>query len=161
MTINSASKAFNIPGLRCAVAHFGSQELQRRFMHAVPRHIRGGIGLLGIYATRAAWRHAQPWLDRVLLHLARNRALLGELVSEKLPDAIYHLPDATYLAWLDLRALSLQPTPGRYFLRHGRVAVSDGPSFGADLEGFVRVNFATSKAVLVQVVERMEAALRG
>jgi len=159
VTINSATKAFNIPGLRCAVAHFGSEELQQRFVRAAPSHIRGGIGLLGIYATIAAWRHSQPWLDRVVLHLARNRALLGELVSEKLPGAIYYAPDATYLAWIDLRALALEPTAGRYFLRHGRVAVSDGPVFGSDLEGFVRINFATSKTLLTQAVERMASTL--
>jgi cystathionine beta-lyase len=159
VTLTSATKAFNIPGLRCAVAHFGSAELQKRFNEAVPRHARGGIGLLGIHATLAAWQHSQPWLDEVLAQLDANRSLLGELLAKELPELGYFRPEATYLAWLDCRALDLEPTPATRFLRGGKVALSDGRHFGAAYGNFARINFATSGAILTQVVERMKSAL--
>ena len=159
VTLTSATKAFNIPGLRCAVAHFGSTDLRRRYRAAYPRHVGGGIGLLGLYATIAAWRHAQPWLDRVVAHLEGNRDFLAGAIAERFPGVVFHPPEATYLAWLDLRALDLSPTPARFFYQRARLALSDGPNFGAGLEGYARLNFATSRAILTQVLDRMAAAL--
>ena len=159
VTLTSATKAFNIPGLRCALAHFGTPELRQQFNTAVPRHIRGGIGLVGLYATIAAWRDSQPWLDAVRPYLEANRDYLLEQLAARFPKIVCQAPQATYLAWLDCRALALPTTPGKHFLRHGRVALSDGHHFGAGLEGYARVNFATSRAILGEVLERMETAL--
>lgn len=159
VTLTSATKAFNIPGLRCAVAHFGSRELQQRFHAVHPRHVRGGIGLLGLYATIAAWQHAQPWLDTVLAKLDDNRRFLAEAFAERFPEIRFFAPEATYLAWLDCRALALAPTPGRFFLQHGRVALSDGIFFGNAYKGFARINFATSRAILEEVLDRIQTAL--
>ncbi|MEE8582076.1 MAG: MalY/PatB family protein [Myxococcota bacterium] len=160
LTLNSATKAFNIPGLRCSLAHFGSASLQERFLAYQPRHVRGGIGLLGIEATLAAWRHSQPWLAQVLAYLDANRAFLADFVADHFPGVIHHSPEATYLAWLDCRALALPENPGRFFLKNERLALSDGRHFGAGFEGHLRLNFATSRAILRQVLERMAAALK-
>ena len=159
ITLTSATKAFNIPGLRCAVAHFGSAELQRRF-RSLPRHVRGGLGLLGLAATAAAWSECQPWLDHVLRYLDGNRALLAERVRRALPGVVHWSPEASYLAWLDCRALELGPSPQRFFLEHAKVALSPGEAFGKPGEGFVRLNFATSRALLEEILGRMERALR-
>jgi cystathionine beta-lyase len=159
VTLSSATKAFNIAGLCCAVAHFGSESLQRRFRDCTPAHLLGGIGLLGIYATIAAWKHSQPWLDRVMAYLEDNRAFLRSFLGERLPGIAFHQPEATYLAWLDCRALDLPRSPGHFFLKRARVALSDGHHFGQGFEGFARINFATSRAILTQVLERMAAAL--
>jgi cystathionine beta-lyase len=160
LTLNSASKAFHIAGLRCAVGVFGSEEIKRRFA-GVPRHVRGGINILGFEATRAAWLHGGPWLDAVVAHLRGNRDFLARAVAERLPGVVHHPPEATYLAWLDCRALALEPTPFRFFLERADVALSDGAAFGAPGEGFVRLNFATSRAILAEAVERMAKALAG
>ncbi len=159
ITLTAASKAFNIAGLRCAVAIFGSDELKRRF-NGLPRHIRGGIGTLGIESLHAAWRHSEPWLDATRAYLEANRAHLVDVVASEFPGIVFHPPEATYLAWLDCRALDLQPSPFRFFLEEAKVALSDGPSFGAGGEGFVRINFATSRAILDEALERMAKALR-
>lgn len=155
ITLDSATKAFNIPGLRCAVAHFGSPGLRQRFDAWVPPHVRGGLGLLGLYATREAWRFGQPWLDAVMALLDRNRQRVLRFARSELPGARCFAPEATYLAWLDLRALDLPETPARLLLREGRVALSDGRFFGDGFEGFARLNFATSPAILEQVLERV------
>jgi len=159
ITLTAASKAFNVAGLRCAVAIFGSGALKRRF-NQLPRHVRGGVSLLGIEALRAAWCHGRPWLDQVLAYLERNRDRVTAFARDELPGARLHPPEATYLAWLDCRAMSLEPSPYEFFLQHARVALSDGPSFGTPGQGFVRINFATSRAILDEALERMAAALR-
>lgn len=159
ITLTSASKAFNIAGLRCAVAAFGSRELRRRFL-GFPRHLRGGLNGLGIMATEAAWAHSEPWLADVRAYLRANRDFLAEFVRSEMPGVRHTPPEATYLAWLDCRALELPASPGPFFLEHARVGLSDGPDYGPQGEGFVRVNFATSRAILEEALGRMAKALR-
>lgn len=159
ITLTSATKAFNVPGLRCAIAHFGSAALRRRFL-SLPRHVRGGIGSLGLHATAAAWTASQPWLDHVLRHLEANRDFVARTVAADLPGVAQRPPEASYLAWLDCRALILEPSPQRFFLEHARVALSPGEAFGRPGEGFVRLNFATSRALVGEILERMAGALR-
>lgn len=159
ITLTSATKAFNIPGLRCSVAAFGSDALKRRF-NALPRHVRGGLGSLGLEATEAVWRRGQPWLDQVLRYLDENRAFVARFLGEQLPEVVWQPPEAGYLAWLDCRALELRPSPHAFFLERARVGLSDGPAFGPPGEGFVRLNFAAPRALLSEILERMAKAVR-
>jgi len=159
VTLTSASKAFNIPGLRTAVAHFGSRELQERFAAALPRHVRGGIGILGIYATIAAWRDSQPWLDSVRGYIERNRDAALTFLAERCPEVATTPLEATYLMWLDFGALELAPSPARFLYEHARVALSDGRAFGPGLDGFARLNLATSRPILLEILERIAAAI--
>jgi cystathionine beta-lyase len=159
VTFSSATKAFNIAGLRCAVVHFGSRALQARFDGALPEHARGGVGILGQHCTEAAWRASDEWLEQVKRSLDVQRHWLVETLRARLPEARVCLPEATYLAWLDLRALALQPSPAEFFRRQARVALSDGAFFGAGFEGHARLNFATSPALLGEIVERMVGAV--
>ena len=158
ITLTAASKAFNIAGLRCAVAVFGSNELKRRF-RSLPRGYRGGISVPGIEALQAAWRHGGPWLASVRAYLEANRQRVIDFAAGELPGVVLHPPDATYLAWFDCRALDLQPDPYRFFLREAKVALSAGPNFGEPGRGFARLNFATSRAILDEALERMAKAL--
>jgi cystathionine beta-lyase len=157
-TLTAASKAFNIAGMRCAVGVFGSEELRKRFLE-LPRHLRGGLGALGIESTRAAWLHGDPWLEQVLHKLAANRDHVARFVAERLPGVVHHPPRATYFAWLDCRALGLEPGPHEFFLERARVGLSDGRTFGEAGEGFVRLNFATSRPILDEALGRMARAL--
>lgn len=159
LTLTSATKAFNIPGLRCAIAHFGSEALRKRF-DRVPRHVRGGLGSLGQAATVAAWREGQPWLDAVLAYLDGNRRRVAQFVAERMPGVRSFVPEATFLAWLDCRGLELEASPHRFFLEHARVALSDGSVFGAPGRGFARLNFATSRPLLDEITTRIEKSLR-
>ncbi|NNL84807.1 MAG: putative C-S lyase [Myxococcales bacterium] len=157
-TLYSASKAFNIAGLRCAVAAFGARAALRRFRE-LPHHVRGGLSQPGLVATRAAWERGGPWLDEVLKILRGNRDFTVEEVSKRWPGARVHRPEATYLAWVDTRPLRLQPSPYAHFLERGRVAFSDGAHFGTPGEHFVRINFATSRAVIDEGIERAARSL--
>ncbi len=161
ITFSSASKAFNIAGLRCAVAHFGTPELRARFEAFLPAHARGGVGLLAQQATLAAWSDSDEWLANALRQLDSQRQRLQVRLRERLPAVKMYSPEATYLAWLDCRGLQLEQSPGSFFRHHARVALNDGAAFGPGFEGFVRLNFATSAGILDEIVERMAGALSG
>ncbi|HEB88293.1 MAG TPA: putative C-S lyase [Deltaproteobacteria bacterium] len=159
ITLTSTSKAFNIPGLRCAIAHFGDARLQARFNQLHPVHTRGGIGLLGIYASIAAWRWGQPWLDEVVPYLQANRDFVRERLAERIPEIGFDAPESTYLAWLDCAALPIEGSPASFFLRNGGIALSGGRRFGGGGDQHVRLNFATSRPILSEAIDRMAKAL--
>ena len=159
LTMTSATKSFNIAGLRCAVAIFGSERLAERF-DAWPERVRGAVSSFGLEATRIAWTECDEWLDGLLAHLEGNRDFLHAFVSERLPGIRMRLPAATYLGWLDCREFGLDPDPYHWFLDRARVGFNDGRDFGDGGEGHVRINFATSRPILAQILERMEEALQ-
>ncbi|MQA93704.1 MAG: aminotransferase class I/II-fold pyridoxal phosphate-dependent enzyme [Streptosporangiales bacterium] len=155
VTLTSATKAFNLAGLRCAVAHIGAAEV-RAALAARPRHLGGEVGVMGVIATAAAWAEGDAWLADVLAVLDRNRRLLADALPREVG---YRVPDATYLAWLDVGALGLGEDPGKFFADQARVLVNSGPAFGPGGDGFVRLNFATSGAVLAEILDRVATAL--
>lgn len=158
ITFNSATKAFNTAGIRCAVAAFGSSALQDQF-NGVLRRIRGGPVAYGSEVTRVAWQHCQPWLDEALAYLKDNRDTVTRFVAERMPGVRYLPPESTYFAWLDFNPLGLPEDPHSFFLRRAKVGLSEGPIFGAEGEGCARLNFATDRAILLEILERMAAAL--
>jgi cysteine-S-conjugate beta-lyase len=169
-SLMSASKAFNLPGLKAAVAVAGpdaAEDLAR-----LPEIVSHGPSHLGVLAHTAALREGGDWLDAALAALEENRGLLADLLAEHLPAVAWTPPEATYLAWLDCTALDLgdhgpdaaalgdvtvTTGPAAAFLDRGRVALSSGPAFGTGGAGHVRLNFATSRPVLTEAVRRMGA----
>jgi cystathionine beta-lyase len=160
VTITSATKAYNIPGLRCGVMHFGSSALRERFRSAIPDRMLGIANQFGMQATITAWRECRPWVDCVLETLVKNRDVVRDYVASELPDVRHHAPDGTYLAWLDCTALELPGGPQAFFLDKARVALSDGADFGPPGAGHVRLNFATTPPILEEVLQRMADAVR-
>jgi cystathionine beta-lyase len=161
ITLNSATKSYNIPGLRCALMHFGSPELLARFRQRIPERLIGRPGVTGVDATIVAWDDAQPWLDAVLAHLDHARHHVFDVLAAEIPEIRCHLPEATYLAWLDCRALSLQsPTAFAFFLEKAKIGFSAGETFEPTATQFVRMNFATSRQLLDEILGRMIGAVR-
>jgi cystathionine beta-lyase len=153
----SASKGWNIPGLKCGVAVAGSEQ---GYALLEQRAEALGAAHLGVLASVAAFTEGRPWLDAVLRQLDENRALLAALLHEHLPAVGYVPPQASFLAWLDCRALGLGDDPSAVFLDRGRVAVGRGPRFGRQGEGFVRLNIGTSPELIAEAVRRMAGACR-
>jgi len=156
-TVLSASKAWNVPGLRCAQLVTGTPADAER-LRAIPHVANDGVSTLGVAANLAAYRDGQPWLDAFVARLDANRGLFGELVRRELPLARRRPLEATYLAWLDLRAYG-RADPARTALERGRVLVNEGRSFGPGGEGHVRVNVATSSERLERIVNQLAQAL--
>jgi cystathionine beta-lyase len=157
ISIISASKAWNLAGLKAAVAVAGpaaADDLAR-----MPPWVQEGPSHVGVIAHTAALRYGDGWLDGVLAAIDDNRHLLATLLAQHLPAVRYEPSEATYVAWLDCRALGLGDDPAATFLERGRVALSAGPDFGTGGAGHARLNLATSPQVLTEAVERMAAAL--
>jgi cysteine-S-conjugate beta-lyase len=160
VTLASTSKAFNVAGLKGAVAVAGSASMQRT-LDRLPAACQYGAGLPGVLASEAAWNSGDDWLDALIRQLDHVRAEFGRLLGQRLPEARYVPPEASYLAWVDCSALDLGPEPAEVFLRRGRVALGRGLDFGAPGDGFVRVTIGTSSALLAGIVDRMAAAVGG
>ncbi|MGE5727855.1 MAG: MalY/PatB family protein [Gemmatimonas sp.] len=158
ITITSASKAFNIAGLKCAVFVAGSQAMQSA-MKKLPIELPERVGLHGMLANIVAFQEGAQYLDALLAHLDRNRMLMTELLGVYLPAVRYIPPQAGYLAWLDCSALGLGDDPAKVFLKKGKVALMRGLDFGRQGACFTRVNMGTSSAILSEVVGRMRKAL--
>ncbi|MGX9890365.1 MalY/PatB family protein [Streptomyces sp. NPDC002276] len=157
LSLMSASKAWNLAGLKAALAVAGpasAVDLAR-----LPEEVGHGPSHVGVIAHTAALSDGTAWLDALLTGLDDNRRLLTGLLAEHLPTVGYRPGEATYLAWLDCRELGLGDDPARVFLDRGRVALSPGSDFGTGGAGHVRLNLATSPEVITEAVGRMAAAL--
>lgn len=156
----SASKAFNLAGLKAAVAVAGPEAAAD--LRRVPEEVGHGVSHVAALAHAAALRGGDAWLDGVLRGVARNRALLDDLLAAHLPGVRHRAGEATYFAWLDVRdVVPAGEEPARFLLREARVALVEGSTFGPGGQGHVRLNLATSPAVLTEAVERLAAAVRG
>jgi cysteine-S-conjugate beta-lyase len=158
LSLMSASKGWNLAGLKAALAVAGpdaAADLAR-----LPEEVGHGASHIAVLAHTAALTEGTAWLDALLAGLDDNRRLLTALLAEHLPGVRYRPGGATYLAWLDCRALGLGDDPAAVFLERGRVALSAGPDFGTGGSGHVRLNLATSPQILTEGVRRMVSAVR-
>ncbi|MFD6159906.1 MalY/PatB family protein [Nocardia sp. NPDC060256] len=157
ITMTSATKAFNFAGLRCAVTHIGPAEL-RDAIDAAPPDVFGVVNVLGIEATKAAWRDGDDWLGAVRSQLLRNRDMVCDSVVHRIPMLTSDPPEANYLLWLDCGKLRKED-PALFFREAARVELSTGKTFGPGCADFVRLNFATSPDILAEILTRMAAAV--
>lgn len=160
ITLMAPSKTFNIPGLQFAFAVIPNPELRKQYQNAA-KGLVSWNNLFGWVAALAAYREGQDWLDQVLVYLQNNRDYLCHFVKTELPHVRTTKPQATYLAWLDFRQLNLGGSPFEFFLNNAKVAFNDGKVFGLGGEGFVRLNFGCSRALLEEVLGRVKLALQG
>ncbi len=169
-SVMSASKAWNLAGLKAALAVPG--EAARDDLARMPEEVGHGASHLGVIAHTAAFAEGGEWLDALIAGLAANRDFLAQSVHQELPELTYQPGEATYLAWIDCRALGLHSEtaqgpgvvsdlegPAQFFLEQARVALNSGHVFGTGGSGFVRMNFATSQKNLEEAVDRMAQAL--
>ena len=157
VSLMSASKAFNLAGLKAAMAVPGpgaADDLAR-----IPEEVSHGASHVGVIAHRAAYLEGGPWLDALLAGLEQNRRLLAALLAKHLPEVGFREPQGTFLAWLDLTAYGLGPDPAAVLRERAKVALHPGPGFGAGGEGHARLNFGTSPEILREAVARIAAAL--
>jgi cysteine-S-conjugate beta-lyase len=171
LALMSASKAWNLCGLKAALAVAGPESAAD--LKRMPEEVSHGPSHLGVIAHAEAFRSGGDWLDALLEGLDANRTLLGDLVGEQLPGVRYLRPQGTYLAWLDCRELGLAEEttegiaavsdlsgPARWFLDHARVLLTSGHAFGTGGAGHVRINIATSQAIITEAVSRMGQAVQ-
>ena len=158
VTLIAPSKTFNIAGLECSALICTNPDLRKR-VQAARRGLLGGVNLLGATAAVAAYRFGADWLQEVMEILEGNRDYLMRYLAENIPAIRMAKPEATYLAWLDCRALGLSESPSKFFLENAKVALNNGEDFGAQGKGFVRLNFGCHRDTLTAALERMRHAI--
>jgi cystathionine beta-lyase len=159
-TVASASKAFNLAGLKCALM-VTADDATAAVVRSLPDEVEWRTGLFGALAAVAAFSpESDAWLDAQLGALDENRLLLADLLAEHVPAAKYRIPDAGFLAWIDVSALGWGDNPAVKILRDAKVALHFGPLFGAEGTGHVRLNFGCSPELLQEAVERIGVLAR-
>ena len=154
-TLTSASKAFNLAGLKCALM-VTAADGPSAVVQELPIEVEWRTGLFGAHAAIAGFSEASdPWLDSLLVALQQNHQLLKTLLAVHLPLARYRIPDAGFLAWVDLRGYDWGDNPARRILREAKVAVNSGPTFGELGNGYIRINVGCSPDVLREAVQRI------
>ena len=158
ITVTAASKGWNIAGLKCAIIVTQNEALKSK-LDSMPIAVHYRASLLGGFATAIAFAEGGVWLDSVIENLDHNRRMIKELLSSQLPSVRYHLPDNSYLAWLDLEALNLGEDPSITLLEKGRVAFNAGHTYGKQCSQYVRLNFATSPTIVTEAIHRIARAI--
>lgn len=158
ITLMSASKAYNIAGLKTSFMIIQDRAIRERVNHARCGMV-DSVNPLGMEATRVAYSEAGPWLAELKTYLQGNRDFLVDAVRTRLPGVSINAPQSTYLAWLDCSALELAD-PQKFFLEQAKVGLSAGLDFGDACQQFVRLNFGCPRALLEEGIARMERSLR-
>jgi len=159
ITSTSASKAWNLPGLKTAQVILSNDADAATWATPVVTRNELLASNPGIIANTAAYDDARDWLADTHAYLDGNRTLLGELLAEHIPAIGYTPAEGSYIAWLDARGLGIEGSPADFFREEAGVALTDGIACGAAGEGFLRFILATPRPIIEQAVRQMAAAL--
>ncbi len=159
ITLMAPSKTFNIPGLHFSFA-IVQNEILRKKMTSTRKGIIGKPNILAQSAARAAYEYGREWLGALLKYLEKNRQLVVEFLRTNIPEIRVHIPEGTYLAWLDCSSLNLEEGPFKYFLENAKVALNDGEMFGGNSRGFVRLNFGCPRPMLIEALNKMAISIQ-
>jgi len=158
ITATSASKAWNLAGLKCAQIILSSDADAARW-EEFGHYVSHGASTLGVIANTVAFTQGAAWLDEVIAYLDGNRIALADLLADRIPEIRYTPPEGTYIGWLDARELGLDVAPAEFFRERARVALTDGANTGEPGRGFVRFILATPRPIIEEAVDRMAGAL--
>lgn len=156
--VTSASKAFNIAGLKSAII-VSQTEKMHELLAKMPMSVHFRSSILGAFAAVTAFNEGEEWLDAALSTIESNAHYLKTILNSQIPAAKYEVPKCSYLAWVDVSNLNLGEDPSAVFLEKGRVAFNAGKIYGPNSSKFVRINLATSESVLAEAVNRMAKSL--
>ncbi len=154
IVLMAASKTYNVAGLGLSFAVIPDAALRRRFQ-AAKNTLVAETSPLSFAATAAAYRHCEAWRQALCRYLRGNRDRLADFLAERFPQVVLPRIEATYLAWLDVRALGYEH-PAAHFESRG-LALNNGADFGAP--GFVRLNFGCPRVTLEEGLGRFAAAV--
>lgn len=160
VTAVAASKAWNLPGLKCAQMVLSNEADTEHFETSGAGWLAHGAAVPGVIASTAAYNDGEDWLRDVLVYLEGNRDALADLVAEHLPNVTYRKPEGTYLAWLDFRQTRVPEDVGTFFREKAKVAITDGAACGEVGKYHVRFNFAMARPVMEEAIKRMGEAVR-
>ena len=160
ITFQAPTKTFNIAGLAASYAIVPDAELRRRYFGWLKASEIDEPHLMAPIATIAAFRHGEPWRQEMLRYVEGNIDYVDDFCRRHIPAVRPLRPQASFLVWLDCRALRLSHRQlNDLFVNKARLALNDGAMFGPGGEGFMRLNVATPRSVLRQAMERLAQAV--
>ena len=159
--LTSASKTFNLAGLQQAVLLTRNPSIRCTVIEQLKQTGVVSGNIFALVGTEAAYREGDAWLDGMIAYLDAARALLREELAQRLPQAIMSPQEATYLAWLDLRAYGFSSAELMKRTYEQGVAFTSGQFFDPKLgDGFLRFNFACPHSQTLEAVKRLEKAIQ-
>jgi cystathionine beta-lyase len=158
----SPSKSFNLAGLHISTIIIPNRELYMQYVEALRNIGLFGLSTFGVVALQAAYELGEPWLAQAMRYIEDNNNYLQAFILKHLPQIRVIKPEGTYLVWLDCRALGLEAKElKRLMLDQARVYLDEGFIFGPEGAGFERINIACPRALLVEALARIKAAVDG
>ncbi|NMA85941.1 MAG: pyridoxal phosphate-dependent aminotransferase [Tissierellia bacterium] len=161
ITCTAPSKTFNLAGMQASNIIIPDSKIMEEYRKTIEKHNIGGQNPLSIVALEAAYNYGEEWLEELLVYLEGNIEFISDYLEKHLPKARFKKPEATYLAWIDLREYE---TNGerleKIIIEKGKVAFDGGSWFGEGGQGFVRVNFACPRNLLKEGLSRMVKAVK-
>ncbi|MBX3144725.1 MAG: PatB family C-S lyase [Trueperaceae bacterium] len=158
ITLYGPSKAFNLPGLQISFAVASDKALLDR-LKAGSQGTYHGPNVLAQEAALAAYTQSEDWLETVLAYLDGNRQFVTKFVAEKMPSVRHYAPEGTYLSWFDYRGTKFADMPAKTLMEASKVGLNEGADYGKGGAGFARLNFATTREILAQALDKLAAAL--
>ena len=160
VTCFAPSKTFNLPGLQASTVIIPNPEFRRRYnyrLKALSLHMES---YFGGHALEAAYRYGEPWLEALLDYLKGNLDELERFFAERLPECRVMRPEGTYLVWVDCRALTDEPAElKKLMFEEAGVAFNEGSVFGDEGRGFVRINIACPRRLMLEGLGRFASAV--
>jgi cystathionine beta-lyase len=160
VTTIAPSKSFNMPGLGLSAVVIPDIERRNALKTVFQTMHMPQCNPFSVAGFEAGYKDGGPWLDELQVYLQGNRDYVVEAVNRRLSGIRVFAPEATYLMWLDCRALGLSDAElKRFFVQEAGVGMNPGISFGEPGSGFMRLNIGCPRSVLTEVLDRIEAAL--
>jgi len=161
VTCIASSKTFNLAGLQSAAVIIPDASLRDKYnklLKTLSIHMETYFGLTG---TEMSYRHGDEWLDQLLVYLEGNRDALLAYVEEHLPQVKAMKPEGTYMVWMDCTAISNKPAElKKLMFDKAGVAFSEGSVFGEQGAGYLRVNLACPRSLLMEALDKFAKAVR-
>lgn len=161
ITCTAPSKTFNLAGLQISNVWIPNLKLRGRFKSAVAAAGYSQVNTMGIYACQAAYEEGQDWLDQLRAYLGDNLQYVKDFLQKNIPEIQLIVPEGTYLLWMDFRAMGLTEKEREHLLIHkAHLWLDSGAMFGADGEGYERINIACPRSTLQKAMEQLASAVR-
>lgn len=154
------SKTFNIAGLFSSTVLIPDKDMKEKYKKLSDSLHIGSLNIFGLTAMEAAYKYGEEWLEEVLEYIEDNSDYMESFIKENMPEIKYRKPEATYLGWLDFRAIFPEAEDLNDFLvNKAKVALNSGITFGKNGEGFARINLGCQKSILTEALNRIKSML--
>ncbi|MBD3109018.1 pyridoxal phosphate-dependent aminotransferase [Bacillus sp. AGMB 02131] len=160
VTLMAPSKTFNVAGIQASLIICENKKLQQKLNQKQHQLAFHGLNLFALEVITASYDHCNYWLEEAVQYIQKNVETVQKFVEEELPHIKMIAPEASYLIWLDCRALGLSDQElKQQLIQKGKIAVSPGVSYGKGGEGFIRLNVGCTHATVIEGLKRLKLAL--